>query len=133
MNSDVVIDSGANISLRAGLCHFGGIRGACRAEVPRLRDEGGSCPIFLGTDSAAPSINPFIHSRVMKQILLGIAAMLSKVLLCERSQPRCVQFSRARKVVFAQDPLDPDIDGEGAQTFVSEKHHTISNLRAYAR
>ena len=69
----------------------------------------------------------------MKQILLGIAAVFPKVLLCERAQPRCVQSSRPRKVAFAQDPLDPDIDREGAQTFIGKEHHTISNLRAHAR
>lgn len=67
----------------------------------------------------------------MKQILLGVTAVFSEVLLCERLESGGVQFSRARKVAFSQDPLDPDIDGEGTQAFVSEEHHAISNLCAY--
>ena len=69
----------------------------------------------------------------MKQILLGITALLAKVFLCERLQPRRVQFSSARKILFSQHTLYPDVDRERAQSFVSEKHHTISNLRAHAR
>src|SRR2546430_8126475 len=76
-----------------------------------------SCPTFFGGPSrtgiygAAPSSLP----RVMKQILLGVTAMVAKVSLCERSQPRGVQSSRPRKVLFPQHPLDPDVDRKGAQ------------------
>ena len=59
--------------------------------------------------------------------------MVAEVLLCERLKPLGVQFSRARKILFAQDPLDPDVDREGAQSLVGKEHHTISNLRAHAR
>src|SRR2546426_11785273 len=69
----------------------------------------------------------------MKEILLCITAVLGKVFLCERLQPRRLQFSSPRKIRFLQNALDPDIDRERPQTFVSEKHHTISNLRAHAR
>src|SRR5256714_14613362 len=68
----------------------------------------------------------------MKQILLGVTAMVAEVSLCERSQPRRVQSSRPGKVLFPQHPLDPDIDRKGAQALVSKEHHAISNLRAYA-
>ena len=58
--------------------------------------------------------------------------MVSKVSLCERAKARGVQFSRPRKIAFAQNPLDPDVYRERAQPLVSKEHHTISNLRAYA-
>src|SRR5437764_1115578 len=73
------------------------------------------------------------HSRVMKQILLGVTAMVAEVSLCERSQPRGVQSSRPGKILFPQHPLDPDVDRKGAQALVSKEHHAISNLRAHAR
>ena len=73
------------------------------------------------------------HSRVMKQVLLGITAMFAKVFLCERPQPCRVQFSRPRKILFPQNPLDPDVDRERAQALVGKEHHTISNLCAHAR
>src|SRR5438874_873349 len=69
----------------------------------------------------------------MKQILLCVAAMFAEVSLCERLQPRRVQFSSSRKILFAQNPLDPDVDRKRAQPLVGKEHHTISNLRAYAR
>jgi hypothetical protein len=64
--------------------------------------------------------------------LLRVTAVLAEILLCERSQPCGVQFSRTGKVLSPQNPLDPDVDREGAQTFVGKKHHAISNLCAYA-
>jgi hypothetical protein len=69
---------------------------------------------------------------MMKQILLRITAMVPEVSLCERSKARRVQFSRPREILFAQNPLDPDVDRERAQPLVGKEHHTISNLRAYA-
>jgi hypothetical protein len=74
-----------------------------------------------------------IRPRVMKQILLCVTAMVPKVSLCERSKPSGVQFSRPGKIVFAQHPLNPDVDRERAQPLVGKEHYTISNLRAYAR
>src|SRR5690349_6586373 len=68
------------------------------------------------------------HSGVMKEILLGITTVLAEVLLCERSQLRRVQFSGPWKVLFAQDPLDPDVNRKRAQPLVGEEHHAISNL-----
>jgi len=58
--------------------------------------------------------------------------MVAKVSLCERLEPGGVQSSRPRKILFAQNPLDPDVDRERAQPLVGKEHHTISNLRAYA-
>ena len=70
---------------------------------------------------------------MMKEILLCVTAMVPKVSLCERLEPRGVQSSRPRKILFAQNPLDPDVDRERAQPLVGKEHHTISNLRAHAR
>src|SRR5438105_11178571 len=70
--------------------------------------------------------------RMMKQILLCVTAMVAKISLCERLEPGGVQSSRPRKILFAQNPLDPDVDRERAQPLVGKEHHTISNLRAYA-
>src|SRR2546430_3264328 len=105
------------LSHAGAFCHFGR-DGALRC--PRTPQRG--IPTLV-----------FVLSRVMKQILLCVTAMVSKVSLCERSKPRGVQFSRSRKIPFAQYPLDPDIDRERAQPLASKEHHTISNLRAYAR
>src|SRR2546430_15612410 len=89
-------------------------------------------PKLLRTGQS-PSLQCFCLPRVMKQILLGVTAMVAEVSLCERSQPRRVQSSRPRKVLFPQHPLDPNVDRKGAQALVSKEHHAISNLRAYAR
>src|ERR671936_1005427 len=71
--------------------------------------------------------------RVMKQVLLRVTAVLAKIRVRKLAQPLRCDLPLARKIAFPQDALDPDVNRECTQTFVSEKHHTISNLRADAR
>ncbi|HCP92112.1 MAG TPA: hypothetical protein DIT76_08730 [Spartobacteria bacterium] len=70
---------------------------------------------------------------MMKQILLRVTAVFPEIQFRKRAQSLPRHFSFPRKIFLSQDALNPDVDREGAQTFVSEKHHTISNLRAHAR
>src|SRR3981081_3867505 len=76
----------------------------------------------------SPSFQCFCSPRVMKQILLGVTAVVPKVSLCERSKTRGVQFSRPREILFAQNPLDPDVDRERAQPLAGKQKHTLINL-----
>src|ERR1700731_4781778 len=70
-------------------------------------------PKLLRTGQST-SLQCFCSARMMKQILLRVTAMVPKVTLCERPEPRGVQFSRPREILFAQNPLDPDVDRERA-------------------
>src|SRR5690242_6895489 len=74
----------------------------------------------------APAI--FRRSGVVKEVLLGVPTMFAEVFLGKLPQPRRGKFPGARKILSTQHPLDPDIDREGSQSFVGEKHHAISNL-----
>src|SRR6266571_5917768 len=71
--------------------------------------------------------------RVMKQVLLRVASVLTEIRFRKLAQSPSRQLTRPRKISFPQDALDPDIYRKRAQAFVSEEHHTISNLCAYAR
>src|SRR5207244_11329930 len=86
-------------------------------------------PDFFSADGAAPSSG----AGMMKQILLRIAAVLTEIVFGEFPQPRGFQFAHAIEILLAQHPLDPDINRKRAQPPVSEKHHTIRNLRTDAR
>src|SRR5437868_5823500 len=113
MNSAVLMNAGSEDYFTGHSLSFGGTTAVVS---------------HFGAESGVASGCP----RMMKQILLCVPAVFAKVFLCERPKPSGVQFSRARKILFAQDPLDPDIDRERAQPLVGKKHHAISNLRAYA-
>src|SRR6266571_4863960 len=69
---------------------------------------------------------------MMKQVLLRVTAVVPEIRFRKRAQPLWRHFSFSRKIFLSQDALDPDVNREGAQTFVGKKHHTISNLRTHA-
>src|SRR5438067_7819913 len=68
-----------------------------------------------------------LSARMMKQILLRIAAVFTEISLTKSAQLRRSHFSFPRKIFLPQDPLDPHVDRERAQPLVGEEHHTISN------
>ena len=52
--------------------------------------------------------------------------------------PKIPQFPRrqpapARKILLAQDSLDPDVDRKSAQAFVGKEHDAVGHFRADAR
>src|SRR5438874_2215184 len=102
MNSAVLMNSEPKHYLTACPLSFRWTRAACPELVERVA--------HFRPDRAAPSS----FSRVMKQILLCVTAMVAEVLLCERPKTCRVQSSRSRKILFPQHPLDPDVDREGA-------------------
>src|SRR5712691_4616638 len=69
----------------------------------------------------------------MKQVLLRVTAMCPEIRFRKHTQSLWRHFSFPRKIFLSQDPLDPDVDRECAQTFVGKEHYTISNLRTHAR
>src|SRR5436190_1623077 len=129
--------------------------GAIRKSPAQLSDPPFSVPSFE-RDTAHPSFTPRIishngepnnvrpsiswrggprgraaFSRVMKEVLLRISAMLSKVGLTKGAELSRGHFLLVGKVFLPQDALDPDIDWKRAKPLVSKEHHTISNLCAH--
>src|SRR4029450_10935530 len=102
---------------------------------------GGSCepplPPFIAAQGSGDDVNrPVAASAdpgVMKQILLRVPAVFSKVPVREFSQPLRGHFPSTREIMLPQDALDPDIDRECSQPFIRKKHHAICNLRPHAR
>src|SRR5438046_8165994 len=90
----------------------------------------GSLP---GAGSTGPRFRIFVHSGMMKQILLRVAAMFTKIVLRKCAElPRRDPFVSG-EILLSQNTLDPDIDRKGAQTFIGKEHHTIGDLRADTR
>src|ERR1051326_229949 len=73
------------------------------------------------------------HPGVVKQILLRVAAVLSEIAVAKFPELLRRQLSFPRKILLAQDALDPDIDRKRPQALISEEHYAIRHLRAHAR
>src|SRR6185436_4338463 len=71
--------------------------------------------------------------RLMKQILLRVSAVFSKVRLSKLMQPPRGQSLPTRKIMLPQDALDPDIDRECSQPLIRKEHYAICNLRPNTR
>ena len=56
----------------------------------------------------------------MKQVLLRVTTMFAKIGFRKFAQPLRRRLSFPRKIFLSQNALDPDIDRESAQTFVSK-------------
>lgn len=69
---------------------------------------------------------------MMKQILLGVSAVLAEVLRRELGQFLCRYFAPVPEIRLSQDALDPNIDWEGADALVGEEHYAICDLRTHA-
>src|SRR6266481_5784036 len=83
-----------------------------------------------GGGGAGPRFRVFVHSGMMKQILLRVAAVFTKIVLRKCAQlPRRDPFV-SREILLSQNTLDPDIHRKGAQMFVGKEHHTIGDFRA---
>src|SRR5437016_14296195 len=68
-----------------------------------------------GGSGAGPRFHVFVHSGMMKQILLCVAAMFTKIVL-----RKCAQLFRrdrfvSREILLSQNTLDPDIDRKSTQ------------------
>ena len=70
---------------------------------------------------------------MMKQVLLSVPAMLTKVSFGKFAQALRRHFLSTREILLCQHALDPNIDGEGAQATVSKKQHAVGNLFPHAR
>src|SRR6266487_4957650 len=86
-----------------------------------------------GGSGAGPRFRIFVHSGMMKQILLCVAAMFTKIVLRKCAELPCRDPFVSREILLSQNTLDPDIDRKGAQTFIGKEHHTIGDLRADTR
>src|SRR5678816_415469 len=75
--------------------------------------------------------NEITLPSIMKQVLLSIAAILSEIAFAKVAQLRSSHFSLSGKVLFSQNPLDPNVDRKSSQPLVGKEHDTISNLRAH--
>src|SRR5437667_8355 len=73
------------------------------------------------------------HSRVMKQILLGVATMRAEINCGEIRQHLSSHFTFPGKISFTQDSFYPNINGECCDAFVGEEHHTIRHFHPHAR
>src|SRR4030095_12600213 len=70
--------------------------------------------------------------RVMKEILLCVAGVVAEVAGGEFAQPAGGDLALSREVKLSQHALDPDIDGERAQSLETEKQRAIRHLLADA-
>src|SRR2546423_1299660 len=66
----------------------------------------------------------------MKQILLSVPAVRSKVFLGELMQPFQIHAATAAKIELPERFHHPDIDREGGRKSIRKQQHTIRDLSA---
>jgi|SRR5437868_13986919 len=68
------------------------------------------------------------HTRVMKQVLLRVTTLRAKIACRELSQCLRRHCRLCSEILFAQYPLDPDVNRKRTGPLVGEQHHAVCDL-----
>src|SRR6267143_570715 len=71
-------------------------------------------------------------ARVMKQVLLRVTTMRAKIGRRELSQRLRRHSGLCAEILFAQYPLDPDVDRKRIDPLIGKQHHAIRDLRPHS-
>jgi hypothetical protein len=69
---------------------------------------------------------------MVKQILLRVTAVRTKIGFRKFAQLEVADFFLSRKILLFQNSLNPDVDRKCAEAFIGKQHYTVCYLCSHA-